>query len=639
MKFSYAIQFLRALKIVLFLVITALSSFSLRAEVFVIDGIAYYINGDGVTAGVTRHYVDSNNYPDLLEANIPETVSHEGKIYTVTAIGYAAFSGAFHLSKIVIPNTVTTINQDAFDRCQNLKTVTFGENVETIGFFAFRDCGSLESIDLPEKLKSIDSNAFYGCSGMKSLTIGKNVESIGYSAFYGCTGLKDIYSHLMNPLATTLTGDVFSSVPKTSCTLHVPIGTKVVYEACEYWNSFTNIVEDIETYNDSYALVHIYESDIALYCGRTRKLTTFIYPADMAVNWSSSDPNIATVDENGLVKAVATGVAIITATGCMPGAISTTCQVTVNSAGNINDDVNGDGLVDISDVNQVINMMLGKGELAPDSTQEGTCCCDVTGDGRVDISDVNQVINTMLGKPKPILRCLINDVMINMIHVDGGSFMMGATTEQGSLAEDNEKPAHQVTLSSYYIGQTEVTEELWVAVMGNTPPYYHGYSNNPEPISSVDWNLCQTFIAELNELTGLNFRLPTEAEWEFAARGGNKSQGYIYSGSNNINDVAWYSKPNPMDNPFVAPQPVALKKANELDLYDMSGNVSEWCQDWFGSYNSNEQTDPTGPDSGEYRVIRGGEISFFYRDCRVSWRWGIEPSINYSTHCGLRLAM
>ncbi|MBR1726293.1 MAG: SUMF1/EgtB/PvdO family nonheme iron enzyme [Muribaculaceae bacterium] len=103
--------------------------------------------------------------------------------------------------------------------------------------------------------------------------------------------------------------------------------------------------------------------------------------------------------------------------------------------------------------------------------------------------------------------------------------------------------------------------------------------------------------------------------------------------------MAWYNTANPDDYPYTNPQPVALKKANELDLYDMSGNVSEWCQDWFGSYNSNEQTDPTGPDSGEYRVIRGGEISFFYRDCRVSWRWGIEPSINYSTHCGLRLAM
>lgn len=626
MKSSPTSQFLLALKIFLFLVIAVLSSFTLHAEAFVIDGIAYYINGDGVTVSVVSHNVNGNYYPDLVEANIPETVIHEGKTYTVTAIGYAAFSGAFHLSKVVIPNTVTTINQVAFDRCQNLKTVTFGENVETIGFFAFRDCGSLESIDLPEKLKSIDLNAFYGCSGMKSLTIGKNVESIGYSAFYGCTGLKDIYSHLMNPLATTLTGDVFSSVPKTSCTLHVPIGTKVVYEACEYWNSFTNIVEDIETYNDSYALVHIYESDIALYCGRTHQLVPFVYPAGMSVNWSSSDPDIATVDENGLVKAVTTGVATITATGCRPGAISTTCQVTVNSAGNINDDVNGDGQVDIGDVNQVINMMLGKGGFSPDATQEGTCSCDVTGDGRVDISDVNQVINTMLGKPKPILRCLVNDIMINMTHVDGGTFTMG----------DNS--SHQVTLSGYYIGQTEVTEELWLAVMGNTPPYYHGYSNNPEPISSVDWNLCQTFIAKLNELTGLNFRLPTEAEWEFAARGGNKSKSYVYSGSNNINDVAWYYIPDFDNHSPGYPQPVARKKPNELDLYDMSGNVSEWCQDWFGSYSDHEETNPTGPDSGEYRVIRGGSIFDYAVLCSTTTRDGRVPSFSIEG-LGLRLAM
>ena len=234
----------------------------------------------------------------------------------------------------------------------------------------------------------------------------------------------------------------------------------------------------------------------------------------------------------------------------------------------------------------------------------------------------------------------VGGVSFNMVKVEAGTFTMGAEDDSPDTYSFD-KPAHQVTLTKdYFIGQTEVTKELWVAVMGGTPPNYSNpdHPNNDKvPISSVDWDLCQTFIAELNELTGLNFRLPTEAEWEFAARGGNKSQGYIYSGSNNINDVAWYSKPNPMDNPFVAPQPVAFKKANELDLYDMSGNVREWCQDWYGSYSSDEQINPAGPSFGEYRVTRGGSVYDFSNRCRVSSRMA-SSSIN-AQDFGLRLAM
>ena len=188
-----------------------------------------------------------------------------------------------------------------------------------------------------------------------------------------------------------------------------------------------------------------------------------------------------------------------------------------------------------------------------------------------------------------VLPITVNGVSFNMIKVDGGTFTMGATAE---MAEpwDDEKPAHLVILSSYYIGETVVTQALWNAVMGNNPSNFKG---DNLPVEKVSWNDCQDFIRKLNDLTNRRFRLPSEAEWEFAARGGNKSNHTQYSGGENIDDVAWYD-----GNCGGNTHPVKTKKANELCLYDMSGNVWEWCQDWLGSYGSNEQTNPSGPESG-----------------------------------------
>ncbi len=232
-------------------------------------------------------------------------------------------------------------------------------------------------------------------------------------------------------------------------------------------------------------------------------------------------------------------------------------------------------------------------------------------------------------------------VSFKMVAVQGGTFTMGATAEQGSDAGDSEKPAHQVTLSSYSIGQTEVTQELWQAVMGSNPSQFFGNLNLQRPVEYVSWNDCQTFISKLNQLTGKNFRLPTEAEWEYAARGGNRSQGYKYAGSNNIDDVAWYwdnIPSQPCGTAGYGTQTVATKAPNELGLYDMSGNVWEWCQDWYGSYSSDAQTNPTGPTSGSLRVNRGGSWRSNARHCRVSRHTGDTPS-NLNYFLGLRLAL
>ncbi len=233
----------------------------------------------------------------------------------------------------------------------------------------------------------------------------------------------------------------------------------------------------------------------------------------------------------------------------------------------------------------------------------------------------------------------VNGVSFTMRLVEGGTFQMGATSEQGNDAYDNEKPVHKVSLKSYYIGETEVTQALWKAVMGSNPSYFKG---DNLPVENVSWNECQEFIRKLNQKTGKNFRLPTEAEWEYAARGGKKSKGYKYAGSNTLRDVAWFGQCNgntyDNGNSGEKTHPVKGKAANELGLYDMSGNVWEWCQDWYGDYSSGSLSNPTGPSTGKSRVLRGGCWINFAMYCRVSFRHFNLPD-NRGSYFGFRLAL
>ena len=228
-------------------------------------------------------------------------------------------------------------------------------------------------------------------------------------------------------------------------------------------------------------------------------------------------------------------------------------------------------------------------------------------------------------------RFTVNGVSFEMVRVEGGTFRMGATSEQEDDLFDIAKPVHSVTLSSYYhIGKTEVTQALWQAVMGSNPSNFKGADL---PVENVTWYDCQVFIQKLNRLTGRNFRLPTEAEWEFACRGGNNSRGYKYSGSNVIDDVAWY-----LGNSGLKAYPVATKAPNELGIYDMSGNVWEWCNDRYADYPAISQTKPTGPQSGSYRVYRGGSWLMPPRCCRSSIRIDSDTSFRF-IDLGLRLAL
>ena len=221
-------------------------------------------------------------------------------------------------------------------------------------------------------------------------------------------------------------------------------------------------------------------------------------------------------------------------------------------------------------------------------------------------------------------------ISIEMVKVEAGSFNMGATPEMQNPDED-EKPVHRVTLTNnYYIGKYEVTQALWQAVMGSNPSYFKG---DDLPVEQVSWNDCQDFISKLNAMTGKRFRLPSEAEWEYAARGGKKSRGYQYSGSNTLGDVAWYE-----GNSGSKTHAVGTKQPNELGIYDMTGNVYEWCQDWYGSYSSSPQTNPIGAVSGSCRVYRGGCWVSSARNCRTSYRGRRTPDFRYG-FLGLRLVL
>jgi formylglycine-generating enzyme required for sulfatase activity len=214
----------------------------------------------------------------------------------------------------------------------------------------------------------------------------------------------------------------------------------------------------------------------------------------------------------------------------------------------------------------------------------------------------------------------------DMVLVKGGTFQMG------SNEHDSKKPIHSVTLADFEIGKYPVTQKLWMDIMGQNPSYYEG---EDLPVENVSWKDVKDFLQKLNaRFPGMDYRLPTEAEWEYAARGGEKGakDKYDYAGGNELDELGWYSI-----NSGGETHPVGRKKPNQLGLYDMSGNVWEWCQDWYGDYPTGSQTNPAGPTSGSYRVIRGGSWRGDPAYCRVAFRSYGTPGLRYS-NVGFRLA-
>lgn len=219
------------------------------------------------------------------------------------------------------------------------------------------------------------------------------------------------------------------------------------------------------------------------------------------------------------------------------------------------------------------------------------------------------------------------DVQIEMVFVEGGTFQMGS-----NIGNDDEMPVHTVVLGDYYIGKYEVTQEQWESVMGSNPSYFRGAAL---PVESVSWDDIQEFIKKLNEKTGKKYSLPTEAEWEYAARGGKKSLGFKFSGYNKPKNVAWYDS-----NSGDRTRPVGKKEANELGIYDMSGNVWEWCHDWYSEncYRATSHENPKGPSIGEMRVLRGGSWRNPSDRCRSTYRSQGKPEDRHNSY-GFRLVL
>lgn len=282
---------------------------------------------------------------------------------------------------------------------------------------------------------------------------------------------------------------------------------------------------------------------------------------------------------------------------------------------------------EISEQEKALSGLRNEKRIVEDKIFDLRCERDIIYGGKQHISSISlpkrpnvEIQEESTSKRLPLITTFeVNGVSFDMIKVEGGTFTMGGTSEQGDDAHGNERPAHQVTLSDYIIGETEVTQELWQAVMKSNPSIFKG---DNLPVENISWNDCQEFIKKLNQLTygrrpeGMVFRLPTEAEWEYAARGGQKSKHCRYAGSDNIDDVACYTKTTKDSGTHV----VGTKLPNELGIYDMSGNVYEWCHDWYSNYGSGSQTNPTGPSTGSRRVLRGGSWCYYASRCRVSYR-------------------
>ncbi len=648
---------------------------------FTSSNLQYVITGTN-TVKVVGHVLasPSGSY------SIYGTVTNEGTTYRVTEIGEGAFKDCDKITRITINENVVTIGENAFSGCSGMASVTFPNTLNTIGSCSFLNCSSLTQVVIPNSVTYVAGMAFYGCSALTTVDLGENCRFNGSGSwsmniFKGCTSLTDITCRSLQ--AWEFYEPMFDESTYTTATLHVPSSALNAYQNTNYWNKFTHV----EGFAD--------ESGDALNSALNIEGGTINFVSNGDYPWTVVTEGGRTYAQSGNAG-VASSSSVLAATvtlsspttlffdfkawgeGSSPaydkceflvdgvtrfaygqrqndwetysvlltaGTHSLTWQYTKDSSVNptgdyfavdnvsihtieMRGDVDADGNVNISDVTALIDYLL-----SGNASGIVLANADCDQDGNVNISDVTTLIDYLLAGHWPgEQEFTVGGVTFKMIDVEGGTFTMGFTGETPTSDEQNALPAHQVTLSSYSIGETEVTQALWVAVMGNNPSHYTGDLNRP--VETVSWNDCQEFITQLNQITGMTFRLPTEAEWEFAARGGNMSHGYMYSGSNTLNDVAWNSN----NNSTYTTQPVGQKSPNELGLYDMSGSVWEWCNDYYDVYSANAQTNPTGPTSGSDRVARGGAFFNAEGGHRVWFRYHTTAD-HTADGLGFRLAL
>lgn len=596
-----------------------------------------------------------------------------------------------NLTSIILPNSITEINSCAFYNCSNLEQITIPNSVTNIGENAFYGCDrikyfhitgdgawsggaldvAVQRLDIASGITAIpglkvnprevycyakvpptcDENTFTDYTG--TLHVPESSLSAYFTAPYWCN-FANIVGDAVELTDLTLNKDSAELLVEEQLTLNATIQPVNANIDSITWESSNPSVATVT--NDGVVTAKsLGECDIIVTCLDKRdtchvkvveQMTTITLdqhrasllpnhiltltptvtpvPTDLVV--TSSNPSVAAARlANGKVQivGVSVGTAIIKVASADNNAVADSCIVIVYTEAG---DVDGDGFVKIDDVTALIDYLLG-GNSSTDVSN-----ADINYDGAISIADVTTLIDILLNGNASISSretFTVNGVSFTMIRVAPGTFMMGATEEQGDNINSWERPVHQVTLtSSYLIGETEVTQELWLAVMGTNPSKHTG--NLQKPVENVTWPDCQEFISRLNKLTGLSFRLPIEAEWEYAARGANHSHGYKYAGSNNIDEVGWVTG--------TTTHPVASLLPNELNLYDMSGNVDEWISDFWNDYTSNPQTDPTGPETGTDHVYRSGSWYGGASAARVSYRYHRSNTFQRGT-LGLRLAL
>lgn len=657
-------------RLVLMIALLLAVALSASAYDFMVDGIAYNVNSDGTTVTV----VQDNQYHPTYSGDIivPDVVSNDGKDYSVVAIGERAFIQCRNLTSITMPETLRLIDKEAFMECSGLVTIVVPSSVEELNRGAFLGCTSLESVTLPASLEDLNNYLFFGCTGLTAIQLPSSLKHINSSVFDGCASIKemiipDSVESINNyafrnctSLEEITIGESLKHISKDAFDTNCPKLKKVRWNVIDFdefqsrddnpfyiLNYFRNNITSFEFGNK----VRLIPSYI---CSQFTNLESINLPPSVrsigdeafvlcgAVTSLHIPQGVETIGDYSFAQCEAltsivsdiinphsvtcsdSAFAMIDKTTCtlyVPKGTLASYQSTapwsefLNIIEIGNGDVNMDGAVTSADVTELYNHILGHKNI-------NTNTYDIDDDGAITSSDVTAIYEILLSGEvdNGITTYTVNGVTFNMVKVKGGTFTMGCD-EDDEEASDYDRPAHQVTLSDYSIGQTEVTQELWRAVMGITSMSF--FQDDKRPVESVSHYQCEQFVDKLNELTGLNFRLPTEAEWEYAACGGSKSKGYKFSGSDNLEAVAWHygnSYFQDFTNPDFGTHVVGLKEPNELGLYDMSGNVYEWCVDFANHYKPDPQTNPVGNEFSNSFIIRGGSWDSTSTKCRVKIR-------------------
>ena len=617
---------------------------------------------------------------------------------SVDTIGHAAFADN-QLTNVTIPNNVRTIGNMAFAENQ-LTNVTISNGVIRIGLRAFMGSAHtnfdstinatgnrLTSLTIHNSVTTIEDKAFVG-NQLTEVTIGNSVTTIGSMAF-AYNQLTDVAipsrvamigygAFVGNPLTNfSVASDNTTYTVKDSFLLDKNGETLILYYGREKNVTIPDSVTIIENFafmgsNLTGVIIPNSVSEIREQAFSGNKLTSISIPnsvtkiGDGAFERNQltriTIPNsITTIKDFVFAENQLTNVIIPSSVRNIGEWAFAGNQLTSISIGaNVNLQITSFGRSFYAAYNPspVVNRLIwGPQPPQPPRRIAGTYTLNTNNTWTRTAQTPEHESPT---QPTPEMREVLQEranieninteqLNIEIIFVKGGTFTMGCTPEQGDDCAYNEKPAHRVTLCDFYIGKYPVTQAQWVAVMGNNPSHFTG--NISRPVEQVSWHDAQEFISRLNLRTGKKYRLLTEAEWEYAARGGVKSRGYKYAGSNNVREVAWYNEnsgdrilnernltANDLRTNNNRTHPVGTKKPNELGIYDMSGNVWEWVSDWYGSYTSTAKTNPTGPASGTNRVDRGGRWRGSAEGCRVSRRGSGEPSTRYD-NVGFRLAL